>query len=58
LQLKLFVSLKIRQNAGLDPFNFQWDAVEPHPEDKKRGAYERLKLSSLPPSSGKAGRKG
>ena len=32
-------------------------AVEPHPEDKKRGAYERLKLSSLPPSSGKAGRK-
>ena len=33
-------------------------AVEPHPEDEKRGAYERLKLSSLPPSSGKAGRKG
>ena len=33
-------------------------AVEPHPEDKKRGAYERLKLSSLPPPSGKAVRKG
>jgi hypothetical protein len=32
-------------------------AVEPHPEDKKRGAYERLKLSSLPPSLGNAGRK-
>lgn len=32
-------------------------AVEPHPEDKERGAYERLKLSSLPPSYGKAGRK-
>jgi len=25
-------------------------AIEPHPEDKKRGAYERIKLSSLPPS--------
>jgi hypothetical protein len=23
-------------------------AVEPHPEDKKRGAYERLKLSAVP----------
>ena len=23
-------------------------AVEPHPEDKKRGAYERIKLSSVP----------
>ena len=33
-------------------------AIEPHPEDKKHGAYERLKLSSLPPSSGKAERKG
>jgi hypothetical protein len=33
-------------------------AVEPHAEDKKRGAYERLKLSSLPPPSGKAVRKG
>jgi hypothetical protein len=22
--------------------------VEPHPEDQKRGAYERIKLSSLP----------
>jgi hypothetical protein len=25
-------------------------AIEPHPEDKKRGAYERIKLSSLPPT--------
>lgn len=24
-------------------------AVEPHPEDAKRGAYERVKLASLPP---------
>ena len=23
-------------------------AIEPHPEDAKRGAYERIKLSSLP----------
>ncbi len=25
-------------------------AIEPHPEDKKRGAYERIRLSSLPPA--------
>ena len=24
-------------------------AIEPHPEDQKRGAYQRLKLSALPP---------
>lgn len=24
-------------------------AVEPHPEDQKRGAYQRIKLSTLPP---------
>jgi hypothetical protein len=24
-------------------------AVEPHPEDQKRGAYQRIKLSALPP---------
>ncbi len=23
-------------------------AIEPHPEDQKRGAYERIKLSALP----------
>ena len=23
-------------------------AIEPHPEDKKRGAYERIKLSGMP----------
>ncbi len=31
-------------------------ALEPHPEDKKRGAYERIKLSQLPektPTKGK-----
>lgn len=33
-------------------------AIEPHPEDKKRGAYERIKLSKLaPPKGGKGGRK-
>ena len=25
-------------------------AVEPHPEDQKRGAYQRIKLSALPPA--------
>ena len=25
-------------------------AVEPHPEDRKRGAYLRIKLSSMPPN--------
>jgi len=24
-------------------------AIEPHPEDQKRGAYQRIKLSNLPP---------
>ena len=23
--------------------------IEPHPEDKKRGAYDRIKLSEMPP---------
>ena len=26
-------------------------AVEPHPEDQKRGAYQRIKLSTPPPST-------
>jgi hypothetical protein len=25
-------------------------AIEPHPEDQKRGAYQRIKLSMLPPA--------
>jgi hypothetical protein len=25
-------------------------AIEPHPEDQKRGAYQRIKLSTLPPA--------
>jgi hypothetical protein len=25
-------------------------AIEPHPEDQKHGAYQRIKLSSLPPT--------
>ena len=28
-------------------------AIEPHPEDQKRGAYERIKLSALPSTEGK-----
>ena len=27
-------------------------AIEPHPEDQKRGAYQRIKLSRLPPPHG------
>ena len=30
-------------------------AVEPHPEDQKRGAYQRIKLTTLPPAKSKAG---
>ena len=30
-------------------------AIEPHPEDKKRGAYELIKLSKLKPSKGGKG---
>jgi hypothetical protein len=33
-------------------------AVEPHPEDKKSGAYERVQLSALPSTKGKTGGKG
>jgi len=33
-------------------------AIEPHPEDTKRGAYERIKLSKIPPAKGdKSGKK-
>jgi len=28
-------------------------AIEPHPEDEKRGAYLRIKLSALPPGKPK-----
>ncbi len=28
-------------------------AIEPHPEDQKRGAYQRIRLSVLPPAKGK-----
>jgi hypothetical protein len=30
-------------------------AIEPHPEDSKRGAHERIKLSEIPPSKGRKG---
>lgn len=29
-------------------------ALEPHPEDQKRGAYQRIKLSALPPRKPKS----
>lgn len=29
-------------------------AIEPHPEDQKRGAYQRIKLSVMPAAKGKA----
>jgi hypothetical protein len=32
-------------------------ALEPHPEDQKRGAYQRIKLSKLPPARPKSGEK-
>ena len=32
-------------------------AIEPHPEDQKRGAYERIKLSGLPPRKTEPGTK-
>ncbi len=30
-------------------------AIEPHPEDTKRGAYKRIKLSEVPPANGGKG---
>ena len=33
-------------------------AIEPHPEDQKRGAYQRIKLSALPAAKLKSGGKG
>ena len=32
-------------------------AIEPHPEDQKRGAYQRIKLSALPAAKPKPRRK-
>ncbi len=32
-------------------------AIEPHPEDEKRGAYERVKLASLSPTEIKPAKK-
>lgn len=43
---------------GPDKVDITVLAIEPHPEDKKRGAYERIKLSAIPPVEGrKSGRK-
>jgi hypothetical protein len=32
-------------------------ALEPHPEDKKRGAYERIKLAAVPPTKTDPGKR-
>ncbi len=32
-------------------------AIEPHPEDQKRGAYQRIKLSALPSAKIQPGEK-
>jgi hypothetical protein len=44
---------------GLDKQDIIVLAIEPHPEDQKRGAYQRIKLSVLPaaepPSAEKPG---
>ena len=32
-------------------------AIEPHPEDQKRGAYQRIKLSNMPSAQRKPGEK-
>lgn len=32
-------------------------AIEPHPEDQKRGAYQRIKLSNMPSTQRKPGEK-
>ena len=34
---------------GPDKKDITVPAIEPHPEDAKRGAYQRIKLSALPP---------
>ena len=36
---------------GPDPQDITVLAIEPHPEDQKRGAYQRIKLSALPKKS-------
>jgi hypothetical protein len=38
---------------GPDPGDITILAIEPHPEDQKRGAYQRIKLSTLPSARNK-----
>lgn len=38
---------------GPDKMDITVLAIEPHPEDQKRGAYHRIKLSALPPAKKK-----
>jgi len=35
---------------GPDKLDITVLAIEPHPEDQKHGAYQRIKLSALPPA--------
>jgi hypothetical protein len=39
---------------GPEPGEITILAIEPHPEDQKRGAYDRIKLSSFPPAKKKS----
>ena|SRR6478672_12771071 len=44
---------RIFWSYGPDPQDITILAIEPHPEDEKRGAYQRIRLSKLPASKGK-----
>jgi hypothetical protein len=42
---------------GPEPSDITVLAIEPHPEDQKRGAYQRIKLSNLPSRTQRQGDK-
>jgi len=42
---------------GPEPGDITVLAIEPHPEDQKRGAYQRIKLSNLPSRTQRQGDK-
>lgn len=52
----LWLDLSGRQQKGR--LDITVLAIEPHPEDIKRGAYERIKLSDVPVPKDKIGGKG
>ena len=41
---------RIFWSYGPDKLDITVLAIEPHPEDQKHGAYQRIKLSALPPA--------